>query len=387
MSERESILALFDPCQSGKLELKNRFMRSATWLAGADAESGALTEGLLSRCAELAAGGVGLICTDYAYISRDGKANIRQWGIHEDARIADVRRLAEAAHQWGAKLMVQIVHSGGNRPEGVKGAGRLLSPSGGSFPRFGRETEAFTEEDIVRTIADFAEAARRVKEGGADAVQIHGAHGYLLMQFLSPVINRRTDAWGGSFEGRSRIFFEVYRAVRKAVGKDFPVWLKLSVGEGLEGGYPVEEGIRLSDELAAEGLDGIEVSGGAGYCPPERIPSRVGISRGESEAYFAEEAGQIRRQTPRDFGVALVGGLRSLETICGLIEGNVCDLISLCRPFIAEPGLVHRWYEEDTVPAACISCNACFKTASKGMVYCPIMVSKEEGLWDLVPES
>ncbi len=387
MSDRESILALFAPCRSGKLNLKNRFMRSATWLAGADAESGALTDGLTGRYSELAAGGVGLICTGYAYISRNGKANHRQWGLHEDARTEDVRRLAEMTHQWDARLMVQIVHGGGLRPEGVPGAGRLLSPSGGPFPGIGRETEAFTEEDIEETIRDFAEAARRARDGGADAVQLHGAHGYLLMQFLSPIVNRRTDRWGGDYEGRSRIFFEVYRAVRKAVGNDFPVWLKLSAGEGLEEGYSVAEGIRLARDLATEGLDGIEVSGGAGYCPPSGIPARLGITQGESEAYFAAETAQIRSATDSEFGVALVGGLRSLEKLSGLIEGKTCDLLSLCRPFIAEPGLVHRWYEDDTVPAACISCNACLRTSGTGMVYCPVMISKEEGLWDLVPES
>lgn len=386
MEKRDSILALFEPCTVGKLKLKNRFMRSATWLAGADAANGALTDPLAGRCRELAAGGVGLICTDYAYISPDGKANIRQWGLHEDARIDDVKRLAGLAHEWDARLMVQIAHSGGMRPPQTEGAGRLLSPSGGLFPRFNHETEAFTEEDIKQTIKDFAEAARRAREGGADAVQIHGAHGYLLMQFLSPVINKRNDTWGGDFEGRSRIFFEVYREVRKAVGDDFPVWLKLSVGEGLEDGYPVEEGIRLALQLANLGLDGVEVSGGAGYCPPSGIPSRLGIATGKTEAYFAEEARAIRKEAPDGFSVALVGGLRSLETMTDLMEKETCDLLSLSRPFIAEPGLIHRWLEEDVVPAACISCNACFKTSARGMVYCPIMVSKEEGLWDLVPE-
>lgn len=386
MERNKEILALFEPCTSGKLKLKNRFMRSATWLAGADPATGALTERLAGRCSELAAGGVGLICTDYAYISPDGKANVRQWGIHEDTRIDDVRHLAKRAHEWGSKLMVQIVHSGGMRAPGTEGAGRLLSPSGGIFPRFGHETEAFTEEDIRQTIDNFASAARRVKEGDADAVQIHGAHGYLLTQFLSPLINRRTDAWGGSFEGRSRIFFEVYRAVRKAVGDDFPVWIKLSVGEQMEGGYPVEEGIRLALELADTGLDGIEVSGGTGYGHPSGSPSRMSVSTGKTEAYFAGEARGIRVKTEKDFGVALVGGLRSLETMTDLIKTGTCDLLSLSRPFIAEPGLIHRWLEEDTVPAACISCNACFRTAANGMVYCPIMVSKEEGLWDLVPE-
>lgn len=385
MKTKEATLALFAPCTSGKLKLKNRFMRSATWLAGAEAVNGALTDGLAGRYAALAAGGVGLICTDYAYISRDGKANIRQWGIHENARIEDVRQLADLAHKWDAKLMVQIAHSGGMRPPKAEGAGRLLSPSGGICPRFGQDTEAFTEEDIRQTIADFASAARRVKEGGADAVQIHGAHGYLLTQFMSPVINRRTDAWGGDYKGRSRIYFEVFRAVREAVGEDFPVWLKLSVGEGLEEGYPVEEGIRLALELAAVGLDGVEVSGGS-YNPPTASPSRLGIAAGKTEAYFAQEARAIREKTAEDFGVALVGGLRSLETMTELRDNGTCDLLSLSRSFIAEPGLIHRWMEEDVVPAACISCNACFKTAANGIIFCPIMVSKEEGLWDLVPE-
>ncbi len=384
---KEAISLLFQPLSTGGLTLRNRFMRSATWLAGAEAETGALTEGLLGRYGELAMGGLGLIATGYAYISRDGKGAFRQWGLHDDRRTADVRRLAEVVHGGGAKLMVQIVHAGAMRHPSTVGAGRLLSPSGGAIRGGGGLSEAATESDIARILEDFAAAARRAREGGADAVQIHGAHGYLLTQFFSPLHNRRDDGWGGSPEGRSRLFLEVFRAVRAEVGRDFPLWFKLSLSEEVEGGYDAEEGLRLALLLAQAGVDGIEVSGGTGYSTAERAESRIGVTKGESEAYFAESAKRLRSQAPRDCAVALVGGLRSLERMAELLKGGVCDLFSMSRPLIAEPDLVNRWFEDDPSPSACVSCNACFKTAERGLLDCPVMRDKDEGIWDPVPES
>lgn len=387
MTDPNRFLPLFRPLQAGGLKLRNRFMRSATWLAGADPRTGTLTEGLLGRYAELAAGGVGLVVTGYGYISRDGKSAPRQWALDGDGAVGDVRRIADVVHGGGAKVMVQIVHGGGWRHPSAVGAGRLLSPSGGALDRKAALSERLTEADIDQVIADFAAAAARVREGGADAVQIHGAHGFLLTQFLSPLHNRRDDGWGRSFEGRSKLFFSVYDAVRSAVGKDFPLWFKLSLSEEVDGGYGPEEGLRLALRLAEAGVDGIEVSGGAGYSTAERAACRIGVTRGESEAYFAESARALRAQAPERCAVALVGGLRSLEKMTELLEGGICDLFAMSRPFIAEPDLVNRWFEEDLVPSGCVSCNACFKTAEKGLIDCPVMRDKHEGMWDPLPES
>ncbi|QTX31748.1 NADH:flavin oxidoreductase [Aminithiophilus ramosus] len=376
---------LFQPLSTGGLSLRNRFMRSATWLAGADEASGALTEGLIGRYGEIAAGGIGLVTTGFAYVRADGRGAPRQWGLHEDARTADVRRLADVVHDGGARLMVQLVHAGAMGLP-LDGAGPLLSPSGGVLREGTGPGRAMTDEDIAAVVADFAAASRRGREGGADAVQIHGAHGYLLTQFLSPLHNGRDDGWGQSFEGRSRLFFDVYRAVRAELG-DFPVWYKLSLSEGVDGGYGPEEGLRLALALFEAGVDGIEVSGGTGYSPADRAVSRIGITKGASEAYFASEAKTLRAQAPAGRAVALVGGLRSLERMADLVEEGTCDLLSLCRPLIAEPDLINRWVEEDEAPSACVSCNACFRTARRGILHCPVMRDRHEGDWDPLPES
>ena len=131
-----------------------------------------------------------------------------------------------------------------------------------------------SEEDIKKVCRDFAAAAKRAKDGGADGVEIHGAHGFLLTQFLSPLINRREDRYGGSFENRLRLTREVYAAVRGAVGADFSVWLKISATEGAEGGYGPDEGTEAALTLLRDGVNVVEVSSGTGYATSEHIPER-----------------------------------------------------------------------------------------------------------------
>ena len=213
-------------------------------------------------------------------------------------------------------------------------------------------------------------------------MEIHGGHGFLLTQFLSPSINRREDQYGGTFENRSRIFFEILDKVREATGKDISIWFKISIAEGTEGGYGAEEGKALSIALLKKGADGIDVSSGTSYSGALNSPTILGVSAGESEAPFMEYSKEIKKFTSEGQLVILTGGLRSLPVMAELIGNGTCDLLAMSRPFIAEPDLINRWIEEDSRPTACISCNACFKTAKYGLIDCPILRDRNEGNWD-----
>ena len=381
-SDREKIIRLFEPFDNKIFPVKNRFVRAATWLGACEDATGRATPAAISRQAETASGGAGTVISEFSYISPEGKAVPRQWGLDRGEAVDDVRRLAGVIHGSGSKLVVQICHAGGARRADFSNGMPAYSPSGGEYPGSDMRSIMMTEEDIQKVRRDFAAAALRAREGGADGVEIHGAHGYLLTQFLSPLINRRSDRYGGCFENRLRLTREVYASVREAVGRDFSVWLKMSVTEGAEGGYGVDEGIEAALTLLRDGVNVIEVSSGTGYAAPEHIPSVVGISAGESEAPFAAYAAKIKARAPQDSLVTLTGGLRSLPVMAALLDDGAADLFGLSRPFNAEPDLVNRWAEDDARPSACISCNACFKTAAYGVVDCPILRDRQEGDWD-----
>jgi 2,4-dienoyl-CoA reductase-like NADH-dependent reductase (Old Yellow Enzyme family) len=217
-------------------------------------------------------------------------------------------------------------------------------------------------------IEAFAMAARRAKIAGFDGVQIHGAHGYLLSEFISPKFNHRTDEYGGSIENRARLPLAVLQAIREAVGADYPVLIKLNCKEFVDDGLQPEEFVQVGKMLADAGIDAIEVSGGLPVSPKTR-PSQLGINREEKEAYFQEEAKALRKET--DVTIILVGGNRSFHIAERLVVEGVADYISMSRPFIREPRLINRWKAGDLTKAACLSDNMCFKPALKGEgIYC-----------------
>lgn len=382
MDKAEKIHSLFKGFERGGFRAKNRFVRSATWLGGYDSITGEISTAEINRHAEIAAGGAGTLITGLAFVNPEGRSFERQWGLHEDKRTDDVSKLCQAVHRSDSRLIVQLCHGGGQRESSVAEKSTSYSPSGGIHPGCDFETRMLSTDEIGKICKDFAAAALRAKKGGADGVEIHGGHGFLLTQFLSPAINKRTDLYGGSFENRSRIFYEIIEETRSQVGDDFSIWLKISVAEGTEEGYRAEDGMALCSGLLKMGIDGIDVSSGTGYAGAMNSPTMVGVSAGESEAPFRNYSRDIKKFASDRQLVILTGGLRSLPVMSELIYDGTCDLVALSRPFIAEPDLVNRWIEEDPRPTACISCNACFRTAGSGMIDCPILRDRNEGNWD-----
>lgn len=358
---------LFESTTLNGMTLKNRFVRSATFEAMAD-ENGTCKPELTNLLAELARGEVGLIITGFTFVSLVGRSRPGQTGIHKDELVPPLTELTRAVHKEGGTIVMQIMHAGCNSfsiPEGEY----ALGPSPKNMPQ-GCECREMTKAEISETIADFVNAAVRVKASGFDGVQIHGAHGYLLSQFLSPFFNKRTDEYGGSLENRARIVLECLRGIRAAVGDDYPVLIKINSDDYLDGGLNNEDMVGLAAMLEAESIDAIEISGGTHLSPEEYLFSRkTGIVSEEKELYFARAARLYREKIK--VPSMLVGGIRSYGVAKRVIDEGLADYVSICRPLIREPDLIHRWRTGDTRRAECISCNECFKPVRNAeAVYC-----------------
>ena len=356
---------VFSPGTIGNLVLPNRFVRAATWEGMADAE-GAPTERLIAAMTALAAGGVGLIITSHNFVSPEGRASMAQLSMDSDGLIPGHRRMTDAVHNAGGRIAAQLSHAGNFADESMTGEPpRVASAFAGLGPTPRRE---MTTSDIDRTVAAFAAAGRRAKEAGYDGVQIHGAHGFLLSEFLSPAYNRRQDAYGGTIENRARFLLEVYRAIRRAVGGNFPVLLKINGADFIENGLNVQDAVEATCLLEAEGLDAVEGSGG--MLTERRLsPVRPWIDSVEKEAYFREQAKAFRQRVR--IPLILLGGIRSFEVAEGLVKEGTADFISLARPFIREPGLINRWKSGDLRKADCLSDNRCILAGREGKgIYC-----------------
>ena len=359
---------LFDATSIKNLRLANRFVRSATYEGMADTKDGSCSPRLIELMADLARGEVGLIISGHAYVNRAGQARPGQMGAYSDDLMPGLARMAEAVHASSGKIAMQIAHAGCHS-FAVPPGERALGPSEKEIPNIGT-CRAMTAEEISKTVEDFGKAAARAKRAGFDAVQIHSAHGYFLSEFLSPFYNKRTDRYGGVLENRARIVLEVFRAVRSAVGKDFPVLIKINSDDYVEDGFNRTEMVQVAAMLEKEGIDAIEMSGGTHLTAEEYSFSRVTPKAPEEkEAYFAEAA-KLYKEKVR-VPLMLVGGIRSLSVAEKIVKDGLADYVSLCRPLVREPHLVRRWRSGDTRKATCVSCNQCFKPARTAEgIYC-----------------
>lgn len=368
----------FDPVAIGGLQLPNRFVRSATW-EGMAGEDGAATPRLAALLRTLARGGVGLVIPGHAYVRPEGQAGPWQLGIHDDALVPGLATLAAAIHEGGGMACCQLAHAGLRARRELTG----LEPVGPSrFDASGHDRNCRAlEGDELGALADaFGAAARRAREAGFDAVQIHAAHGFLLSQFLSAQFNRREDGYGGPLENRSRLLLEVYAAVRAAVGPDFPVLVKINSNDYLvanKTAFHDQDMLAVCAALARAGLDAVELSGGT----PDSgkyAPVRMGIIRQDREGYYRLPAKWFKERL--DLPLILTGGIRSLSKVREFLDGGICDCVGLSRPLICEPGLVKRWREGDGEPSLCKSENMCSKAARAGEgLFCKLRQVQRKG--------
>ncbi|MFO7570367.1 MAG: NADH:flavin oxidoreductase [Smithellaceae bacterium] len=366
---------LFEPAHIKQMVLSNRFVRSATYDGMADANGHASDE-QIRLISGLAAGGVGLIIHAITYVHPSGQVSGAMNSLADDTCVDGMRGLAAAAHGNGAKIAVQLFH-GGREARFVKTKKQLpWAPSViEDDPYYSGPYREMHEEDIGSVIVAFGDAARRAKTAGFDAVQIHGAHGYLFSQFLSPFTNRRKDVWGGSLENRLRLHREALVAMRRQVGDDYPIWIKLGVEDGFAGGLAFPEGLRAAQILADIGYDCLEISSGVRGGKYEGTEYKTKINRAAREGYFRSWAGQIRKHV--DKPVMAVGGFRTIKMMEEVVRDKEADFVSLCRPLIAEPDIIGRWKSNPDIRPFCRSCNLCLEALHKGIpLHCVVRKEK-----------
>lgn len=358
---------LFEPAWIGGMHLANRLVRSATWEGMCTAE-GRPTPELIALYRDLARGGVGLITTGFTYVSPAGKPLPGTMGLYDDAYAAEMRALCEAVHGEGGKIIIQLGHAGGQTRETLCG-GQPAAPSAVAAPQYQPETpREMTMAEIEALPGAFAAAALRARRYGFDGVQLHAAHGYLLNQFLSPHTNRRTDAYGGDLQGRSRLLLGMVGKMREVLGPDFPLLIKLTGSDYVPEGLALADAVQVAAALDAAGVDAIEVSSGT-PASGDRTPLRRDIISPDQEAYNLPLAKAVKQAVRCP--VMVVGGIRSLWTAKRILRHQEADFISLARPLVHEPSLPQRWRRADgTTLSLCNSCNGCFKTALKGNLRC-----------------
>jgi 2,4-dienoyl-CoA reductase-like NADH-dependent reductase (Old Yellow Enzyme family) len=315
-----------------------------------------------------------------------------QTGIYDDQFVPGLNSLVQAVHNEGGKIVFQLSHAGRQTSKDLIG----LTPMGPSGvdrdPFYFQKPEPMDKDDIKDVIRSFGNAAGMAEEAGADAIQLHAAHGFLLNQFLSPFFNRRKDDWGGTDEKRFNFLRTVLWEVRKNLSKNFPILVKLNTTD-----YTPKEGIspplarKYSQWLKQLGIDALEVSCGSAYysfmnmvrgdvpvreltgCLPlwMRPIGRMMIGRMKGKFELKEaynlEAAKLIKTAIGEIPLMLVGGLRTLETMTRVIQDGHADLVSMSRPFIREPFLVKRFKEGKTDRASCISCNKCFAAVVNNM--------------------
>ena len=361
---------VFEPLEIGKLKIPNRFVRSATYFALSDAD-GFISEESVELMKNLAKGQIGLIITGYAFVAKQGQVFPDMNGIDVDEHIPVYQKMTQAVHEQNGKIVLQIAHGGVQATYAAqKNSDYVAVSSAGAHPDFGRPPRELAEEDIYQIIEDFGQAARRVEAAEFDGVQIHGAHGYLVSEFLSPSTNQRRDKWGGSLENRMRFLIEVIRSIKKQVSPDFPVMIKLGCRDYLDGTdiLTIEEGMQVAAAIEKEGIALIEISHGQVDKNFRKMMEKIDSE--DKEAFMLEDAKAIRRAV--SIPLCLVGGIRSLSVAEKIVDSGVTDCISICRPFIREPDLVKKFKTGEKTTADCISCRGCFNRDEnkKNHIYC-----------------
>ena len=366
------------PKKIGKLEIKNRFVRSATF-EGLATEEGEITGKLIDFYRTLSEGGTGLIITSYAFVQEIGRANIKQIAAYSDDFIPGLKKLANVVHEHGegCKVALQIVHAG-RQSHHIK---EPLAPSAVMENFSKKMPREMTIDEIEETIEAFSQASRRAKEAGFDAVQLHGAHGYLISEFLSPYTNKRTDEYGGNTDNRIRFVEKIYRRSRELVGDDFPILIKMNCDDFLDGGITLEESMKITKILTNIGFDAIEISScmwetvrrkkeEIGWKPTYIPESRMAVGTLNEPAYHLPYAKEIKKGI--DIPLILVGGINSIDLVEEILNKDDADFVSFCRPLIREPDLPNRWIKRiGNSTVECDYCNSCMTTLFSTGLLCP----------------
>jgi len=329
------------PCGA---RVKNRFLKSAMSEQLGDVRRDP-SPGLATLYETWARGGVGVLVTGNVMIDRSAIGEPLNVALDDASDLGLFERWAEAARADGTHVWMQLNHPGRQVPSflGNEAVAPSAVPLTGSLERMFKTPRALTGVEISAIIGRFGHAAELAKQAGFTGVQIHGAHGYLVNQFLSPLHNVRDDEWGGTAEKRQRFVLEVYDAIRARVGSAFPVSIKLNSADFQRGGFDEDESMAVFDALVARGIDLIEVSGG-NYEAPVMTGTGMSERTRAREAYFLEYAERVRARSK--VPLAVTGGFRSGRAMLEALQSGATDVIGLARPLAVYPDLPRRLLED-----------------------------------------
>jgi 2,4-dienoyl-CoA reductase-like NADH-dependent reductase (Old Yellow Enzyme family)/thioredoxin reductase len=353
---------LFAPARLGPRELPNRIVFAATSSELADAE-GAVTDDMVEYYAERARGGAGLLVVEATYVDPAGKRLHHNPMLHDDRYIPGLRRLVDAVHAAGAVAALQLNDGGRESVPEVSGAPpRAPSPLPSRFTAVGEGVvpQELTVAEIQALVGRFAAAARRAREAGFDAVELHGAHGYLIGQFLSPESNRRRDEYGGDTGRRARFYVELVQAIKRELGRDYPVICRMNGRDLVPGGLELEEAVEIGALLEAAGADSVSVSGGIHASRPYAIIPGMSVPRG----CYAEYSAAFKRRLT--VPIMAVGRINTPALAEEILATGQADLVCLSRALLADPHFpakARAGRVDDIVP--CIACNECIATVHR----------------------
>ena len=342
---------LLSPLTIRKTTLRNRIMLPSM-VTHYCAVNGEVSERLIAYHAERAYGGVGLNMLESTSVDDTGKSYWPGVSIASDHFIKGLRRLTDAIHAHGGKAGIQLNHAGRLAQPAVSGHPRQLVSYIPGLTTYD-DIHVMDEDDIERVIGSFCSAAERAAEAGFDVIGIHGAHGYLLSQFMSPLFNRREDAYGGNFEKRMRVPVEVIRGIRKRLGPDFPLFFRCSVEEYLPGGITLELARDIARTVADNGIDLFNVSVGLGETnrftgPPPCLP----------KGWNADRAAAIKEALGDRALVGVAGRIIDRESADAVLNSGKADLVVMGRALIADPDLPNKLAaNRDDAVIPCVGCN------------------------------
>lgn len=347
---------------------RNRIMRSATYEA-LGTETGLCTDKLTKLYSKLARGGCGLIVSGCAYVCKQGQGDKYQIGITNDEQISSINKMISEVHKNSGLMVLQLNHAGVQAHPKLTGFPISEGPS-----QTNPKNKAMSKATINDVINAFIMAGKNAVAAGADGIQLHAAHGYLLGEFISPIWNKRDDEFGGDVKRRFEIVRRILVGLRKELPTSFPIMIKMNGSDFEKGGVTPETAIETAKMAEAAGCDAVEISGGSGRKPYSLMgdmpldlifkdpKKRESMRKRFSDIHFypcfnLPFAKEIKKHV--SIPVISVGGFRKFKEIEDAINNNECDMVSISRPFLRQPNLVNL-FKQGEEKASCISCNQCF---------------------------
>lgn len=392
-------MELFENCLVGKVNLKNRIIRSATHDGLAD-EDGGVSEKLIRKYAFLAKNDVGCIIAGYAIVEKEGSSSYPAClAFYNEKAAESYKKLTSAVHEYGVPIIAQLAHCGRQTSSKVIGQ-KKIAPSAKRHLIYPDKAKAMSLEDILRVEDAFADCVARAKDYGFDGVQIHMAHGYLLHDFISPNGNKRKDEYGIDIHGRLRIVKEILQKARAKVG-DFPIWVKISATDKRKKGMRIPYTVEVCKLLKEYGVDAIEVSCGSvqdgmNTMRSKRMPMEAVFKYKEPVAsmpkalnkfclacaklvnplipqpkpltMFNYDAAMAIKQSV-NMDLILVGGINNIDDMQKAVDSGI-KAVSMCRPFICEPNFAKKLKEGIAARSQCVMCNYCGLVIEKGATKC-----------------